>query len=293
MPGTQSAAAVSPSAAEPRACLNCGEPLRGPYCWRCGQEDLDLHRPLKQLARDAVGDLFNLDTRFLRTLLPLLFRPGFLIREYLAGRRVRFVQPLKMYLLATLIFFSLVALLPRKHFTVVRTTEKPLEAPTGGVRFSLPTIDDQSTWFAQRIEEASDNAQKDPDRFGATVMANLPRAFFLLLPAFALLLKLFYWKQDRYYLDHLIFALYFHAFVFAALTLRIGLTRPWMPGWIGTPLAILLWLWLFSYLPIALRRVYGGTRTKTALKLTGLLASYAVVFGATSVMLILMTLLWF
>lgn len=293
MPEPRPAAAASPAAAETRACLNCAEPLLGPYCWSCGQEDLDLHRPLKQLARDAVGDLLNLDTRFLRTIGPLLFRPGFLIREYLAGRRVRHVQPLKMYLLATLIFFSLVALLPRKHFTVVRTTERPLEAPTGGVRFSLPTIDDQSTWFAQRIEEASDNAQKDPDRFGATVIANLPRAFFLLLPAFALLLKLFYWKQDRYYLDHLIFALYFHAFVFTALTLRLPLTRSWMPHWIETPLALLLWLWLFLYLPIALRRVYGGTWKKTALKLAGLLSLYVAIFGATAVLLILMTLLWF
>lgn len=286
------AAVESPAAADSRACLNCGEPLRGPYCWKCGQEDLDLHRPLKHLARDAVGDLLNLDTRFLRTLGPLLFRPGLLIREYLAGRRVSYVPPLKMYLLATLIFFGLVALLPRQHFTVVRTTET---APgTGGsIRFQLPPIEDQSSWLGQRIEEASSNAEKDPDRFGATVLANLPRAFFLLLPAFALLLKLFYWKQDRYYLDHLIFALYFHAFVFIALTLRLVLTRPWMPHWIGEPLVLLLWLWLFLYLPIALRRVYGGTWKKTFLKLAGLLYLYVLVFGTTAVMLILTTLVWF
>lgn len=293
MPSPEPAAAVPPTAAEPRPCLNCGEPLRGPYCWKCGQEDIDLHRPLKQLAQDAVGDLLDLDTRFLRTLRPLLFRPGLLIREYLAGRRVSFVPPLKMYLLTSLIFFGLVALLPRQHFAVVRRMETAPETPVPGVRFELPATDDQSSWFAQRIEEASDSAQKDPDRFGATVIANLPRAFFLLLPAFALLLKLFYRKQDRYYLDHLIFALYFHAFVFTALALRLPLTRSWMPHWIETPLALLLWIWLFLYLPIALRHVYGGTWKQTVLKLTGLLYLYAVVFGTTAVMLVLITLLWF
>jgi hypothetical protein len=85
------------------------------------------------------------------------------------------------------------------------------------------------------------------------LLGNLPRAFFVLLPVVALLLKLFYWRQG-YYLDHLIFALYHHAFSFVALTFLVILGRPWVPDWLSTPLVLILWL--FVSLPIACA---GGT----------------------------------
>jgi hypothetical protein len=287
-------------AAEPRACLNCGETLLGPYCWNCGQEDLDLHRPLRQLAREATGDLLNLDTRLLRTLGPLFFRPGFLIREYLTGRRVPYVPPLKMFLLATLIFFGLVALLPRAKVVVFRSADQEAAPPSasgqeGGLRygFRLPPPTENPTWIDRRLDEAANRAVENPDAFGEAVLANMPRAFFVLLPLFALLLKLFYRRQDHYYLDHLIFALYYHAFAFVLLTLLVILGRAWIPGWLGTPLVLLLWIWFFTYLAIALRKVYGGTRWKTFFKLTGLLTTYLAAFAGMVVALVLVTLWWF
>jgi hypothetical protein len=124
------------------------------------------------------------------------------------------------------------------------------------------------------------------------LLGNLPRAFFVLLPVVALLLKLFYWRQG-YYLDHLIFALYHHAFSFVALTFLVILGRPWVPDWLSTPLVLILWLWLFVSLPIALRRVYGGSRWMTFLKFTGLLATYFFAFAGTFTLLLLGTLWWF
>jgi hypothetical protein len=280
-------------ASEARACLNCGEPLLGPYCWSCGQEDVDLHRPLKQLAQDAVGDLLDLDTRLLRTLGPLFFRPGALTREYLAGRRVRFVPPLKMFLLASLIFFGLVALLPKDRFAVYRRGEAI--PPGKGLRFSvtLPEYSGASSGFDHWNDVVGEKAIQHPQEFGEALLGNLPRAFFVLLPLFALFLKLFYWHQDRYYLDHLIFAFYHHAFGFMALALLVILGRPWVPGWLATPLVPILWLWFFVYLALALRKVYGGSRWKTALKFAGLLSAYAFAFIATVLLLIFVTLWWF
>lgn len=288
------------STSEPRACLSCGETLLGPYCWSCGQEDLDLHQPLRHLAREAVGDLLNLDTRLLRTLGQLFFRPGLLIREYLAGRRAPYVPPLKMFLLTTVIFFGLVALLPRARFVAFRTNEAPAAAqrqePSPQVPrygFRLPTASGDLSWINRRLDEAGNRAVENPEAFGDAVLANLPRAFFVLLPVFALLVKLFYRRQDRYFLDHLIFALYYHAFAFVLLTLLVVLGRPWVPVWLATPLTLLLWIWFFTYLAIALRKVYGGTRWKTFFKLTGLLTTYLAAFLGTVVLLVLVTLLWF
>lgn len=290
--------AGSPPAPETSACRNCGETLLGPYCWSCGQEDLDLHRPLQQMARDAAGDLLNLDTRLLRTLGPLVFRPGFLIHKYLAGRRVRFVPPLKMFLLATVIFFGLVALLPSKRPVVFRYDGKeppPVSRPEQGFRFGfrLPPPTENSSWIDRRLDEAANRALENPDAFGDAVLANLPRAFFVLLPLFALLLKLFYRRQDHYYLDHLIFALYYHAFAFVLLTLLAILGRPWVPGWLATPLTLLLWIWFFAYLAIALRKVYRGSRWTTFFKFTGLLTTYLAAFLGMVVLLVLVTLWWF
>jgi hypothetical protein len=58
------------------SCANCAEPLTGDYCSHCGQQAIDLHRPRSDLFSDVVGDIFNLDTRLLRTLRPLMFTPG-------------------------------------------------------------------------------------------------------------------------------------------------------------------------------------------------------------------------
>ncbi|HEX7180212.1 MAG TPA: DUF3667 domain-containing protein [Thermoanaerobaculia bacterium] len=79
----------------PSACLNCGEKLLGNFCSQCGQEAADLHRPLRELTSDFLDNVLNLDTRLLRTI-PLLFRPGRLTREYRAGRRARYVRPLRL-----------------------------------------------------------------------------------------------------------------------------------------------------------------------------------------------------
>lgn len=281
------------SSRETRACRNCGETLLGPYCWSCGQEDIDLHRPLKQLAQDAAGDLLNLDTRLLRTVGPLFFRPGHLAREYLAGRRVRFVQPLKMFLLASLVFFGLVALLPKGKFGVFRKGEPKPQAQGLHINLELPAYSGASSGFDHWIDEAGEKAIQHPQEFGEALLGNLPRAFFVLLPIFALLLKLFYRRQDRYYLDHLIFALYHHAFGFMALTLLVILGRPWVPDWLATPLVLALWLWFFVYLALALRKVYGGSWGKTFFKFTGLLSIYFFAFLVTLWLLLFVTLWWF
>lgn len=71
------------------ACLNCATALMGPFCHYCGQPDKNLMRFFPALVRDLLGDVVDFDSRFMRTLKPLLFRPGKLTRDYLDGRRFR------------------------------------------------------------------------------------------------------------------------------------------------------------------------------------------------------------
>jgi len=91
-------------------CANCGAPLEGPYCFACGQYDDDLRRPIWALAGEVIEGLFSLDGRVLNTVPPLLWRPGHVTSRYLAGERARFVAPFRLYLIASLIFFVMLAL---------------------------------------------------------------------------------------------------------------------------------------------------------------------------------------
>jgi hypothetical protein len=93
-----------------KPCPNCGAPVPERFCSRCGQDlGRTPHVPLSELLGEAVSELFALDGRMARTILPFFFRPGFLTAEYLAGRRVRYSSPLRLYLLTTLLFFLVAA----------------------------------------------------------------------------------------------------------------------------------------------------------------------------------------
>ena len=104
-------------------CLNCGAPLGGQYCGQCGQRSTNRLISLYELIRDAFGDLFELDSRLWRTLIPLLIRPGQLTKDYLEGRRARYMPPFRMYLVLSLIFFVIAFFNPRDDFAILYEPE--------------------------------------------------------------------------------------------------------------------------------------------------------------------------
>ena len=91
-------------------CLNCGTALKGPFCHYCGQPDKNLMRFFPALLREMLEDFVDFDSRFMRTIKPLLFRPGKLTRDYLDGLRFRYVPPLRLYIFSSLVLFFLVAM---------------------------------------------------------------------------------------------------------------------------------------------------------------------------------------
>ncbi len=109
----RSHAAASPlpaAAATDNLCRNCDTPLRGPHCHACGQPVKGLVRPLSGWLADFLDTMFSLDGRLWRSLGPLLLRPGHLTREYLAGRRVRQVTPVRLFLFLIIVLLIVVQL---------------------------------------------------------------------------------------------------------------------------------------------------------------------------------------
>ena len=276
----------SDGAQQPATCSNCDALLDGPYCSRCGQKAVNLHLPFRQFISEVIDDALSLDTRLVRTLRPLLFRPGLVTRDYLTGRRVTHVPPLRAYLISALIFFGLFSIFPSRAQVEIFTTEEAKPVGTGSrMSFELPA---HSPINDARYQQLVARAKANPDDFARAAGAAVPRVFFLFLPIFAGLLELFYRRQG-YYLDHLVFSLYYHAFVFLVFSLMFLMSRtgPWLPGFVRAIVATGLLVWLVAYLPLALRRVYGGSKARTFFKLVGLGVTYFIVFFGIGVPLVM------
>src|SRR6266581_4114139 len=92
----------------PRAltrCENCGAPLTGHYCAQCGQAAVDYRRSFRHVIADVLESFLNWDSKFFATIALLIFKPWRLTNEFLAGKRVCYVNPLRLYLLASILFF--------------------------------------------------------------------------------------------------------------------------------------------------------------------------------------------
>ena len=91
-------------------CENCGTALTGEYCSECGQHAIDYRRSVWRVTIDALDSFLNWDTKFLNSVGVLLTRPGKLTNDFNAGRRMRYVHPLRLYLLASIAFFLIAKL---------------------------------------------------------------------------------------------------------------------------------------------------------------------------------------
>ena len=88
-------------------CANCGTPLTGPFCAQCGQHVADYHRSVWRFVADFLDNTFCWDNKLLRTLGPLFRQPGSLTLEFMAGRRVRYVHPLRLFLFTSAVCLAL------------------------------------------------------------------------------------------------------------------------------------------------------------------------------------------
>ncbi len=141
------------------SCLNCGAPLAGQYCAQCGQRATSRFISLWGLLRDAFGDLFELDSRLWRTVTPLLIRPGLLTKEYLQGRRARYMPPFRMYLVLSLVFFIVAFIDPQDKLAVFYEP-----ATETAEVLSPPGISEEEVEERRRaIQELIDEGVLDPE----------------------------------------------------------------------------------------------------------------------------------
>jgi hypothetical protein len=249
----------------PHVCTNCYVQLlpRAHYCHGCGQ---DTHRDpptVWEFAHELVTHYVALEGKLWRTLGRLFFSPGYLTRVHLDGRRRRYLEPLRLYLSVSILFF--IALKFSAEFVVIAVGPEGDASPraaaeVAGVSVVAPPAAESPVGAAlmqllapvgrsirQRVAGMS---QQEAGRFvGNWAVSHASYAMFFLLPVYAALNHLVYWRRRLSYGVHLLFALHAHAFLFAVLAL---LTAPWPPA------AILVVLLIPLYFVAAMQRVYGG-----------------------------------
>ena len=283
----------TPAPPSASSCRNCGATADGNYCPNCGQETGLALPTARALLREAAGRYVALDGRMWRTLVALLFRPGFLTREYFAGRRRRYIRPARLFLVLSIALFALLRFEGKapqildSDVSAANRAEFAREINEGG--HSGFSLDEDlnvhlgggtqlyafsSPWLAPLRERAQLfnrlPRQEKADQVFAGVMRYGPYAAFALLPLFALLMGLAYLGRTRRYPErpqryaaHLVFGAHNHAFLFLVVALFVllpeGLTRG------------ILAVWAIVYLLLSMRNVYGG-------RWSGVLVRAAIIF---------------
>jgi hypothetical protein len=290
----------SPDTAAPSAtaCLNCHAPLIGPFCADCGQRDIPPYPSVRELAVDAFAEVSGWDGRFATTIRSLVRHPGKLTREFLEGRRARYISPLRLYLVASLVYFVLAATAPDVRLDDGR-------AMYLGLRVTPTVSVDSTPSRAQRVGDAAgkafdsqqplDSAARDsvlaeisraprfmqpflrrsitdPAGFKRGIFEAMPRMLFALLPVFAAIVALFY--RGRKYPEHLYFAIHLHAFVFLALGLTELAKFTASPMLVGVIASISL-LGIPVYATLAFRGNYGGSLSMALAKELAIAVLYA------------------
>jgi hypothetical protein len=269
----------------PAACLNCGAALTGAYCARCGQKAARADLTLSGFLHETTHELTHLDGKVPATLKTLFLKPGQLTIDFLAGRRARWLSPLRVYLICSVAFFGGRLVLEEMGLRTLRdmaqvsldhrTTTGPLTAEERAQLESGPL---GRIFGADRLERAA----ADPKRLNRAINASLPRAMFVLLPIFALLTNLAWRKARPGYPAHLYAALHIHAAVFGAM-LIFAMAVGFIPSDSVASVVFAVWLgYVVWYGLTALRHVFGDSWPLTLFKAAAVGIVYWVCFSAVA-----------
>ena len=289
-------------------CLNCDhQDVAERFCPRCGQENVDTHQSFRHLTFHIVEDLTHYDGNVWRTVKNLLFHPARLTKIYLAGKRKKFVPPVKLYIFISFLTFFLVAVLPeieQREFSGPSVRRKIAETDLAANK-KAPAIFHSEKYATVKEFDSVQNLLPANKRYGlihsyltqktiaslernsdedifnkmdGAMFQNMPKAIFLYLPIFGFFLWLFHSKKRWYFFDHAIFTLHFFAFILLSLTIAITfLERVYriFPEPVMRTCSDIMGMvtvsWIIVYFYIGHKRMYGESGVVSFIKVSALL----------------------
>jgi hypothetical protein len=340
-------------------CLNCGHFVDEHFCTHCGQENVELKEDALHMITHAVADYFHFESKFFGTMKPLLFKPGLLTKQYVEGKRVSFIHPIRLYIFISIVFFLVILSSSDKSNVDVQNNNTSVSEALAPLKDSLSTAEKQelrknlksipipsrqrdslikiladsdskaskdttignpfsskSGWFTAQDATVADYEKRQlslpkekrdnliqnylnkksirmksfPDaeeRIEREILHNVPKLMFILLPVFALILKLVYWKKKKFYYEHLIYSFHVQSALFLSVLLTIFLQ--WLSGFlvdISSTLTVLCMIYMLWYYYRSLRTFYGSRRWVTIVKMCFLFITYTIVFALSAILLV-------
>jgi hypothetical protein len=268
-------------------CKNCGAPVSGAYCPDCGQR-ADVHLPsTRELIHEALEGLTHSDSRLWVSVKYLLFVPGKLTQEFIAGRRVAYLPPFRLYLVLSVMFFLLTSHSHTNtmqiHSAAASGSAKVL-ADAGCARLNLELFGRHLG--EQRLRQACSKAVSDRgESLRHIVISTIPKAMFIFLPLIAFFHALLYWRPRRLYAEHLLFFVHLHAFFFLAMSVIALLAYAGEAARsvdsAASVLAAAVGIYMPVYVLLALQRVFKRSRLNTLFKALLLALIYFTVLAMT------------
>ncbi len=223
-------------------CRNCGGVLTGPYCAACGQAEHDGHPPtLQHFTHDLVHEFLHVDGTIFRTVKALFFQPGRLTEEYLSGHVIRFLRPVRIFLIVVALHLLISTGVGPLNYQLL--VEKK---PNGDLNFSFGTNVKTAAGQNGRTPVPEAERREFFEKFGHEYSA----IRYASVLAFALASWLLYRKRQPYFASHLIAGLHFYSFWYA-FAILVSLPARLNPSWNAASLLSAIYLYLL------LGRLYG------------------------------------
>ena len=272
-------------------CLNCRALLTGPWCANCGQKHEPEIQTFGHFSSEAFENITHADSRVWRTVWVLVSKPGQLTRDFFSGRRGRYLPPVRLYLVVSLVFFLLAGLADNRQRPAV-VIDRADTAGAGSAKgedagkacssssYNGPFRDAVLARLpAQCRKIAADNGRGLSQAF----IQNLPKGLFVLLPLIAACMKLMYWRPRRFYVEHLLLLLHNHIYLFVGygLLLLLGFVLP-ENGAVGLA-SVVFNCYMFWYFYRGMRNYYEQGRALTLAKF--MMLGFLYTLTAASVMI--------
>ena len=291
---------------EETTCPNCDFEYSSSYnyCPNCGQDNSFKRAHIHHFFMDFLASMFNFDSKVLTTFKDL-FIPGRIVVNFTSYKRARYVFPVKFFLFVSFLYFLLLSFnVGEKNNAISRSvvmedsvaneisntdlsTSTKVKDTTGTrmlneikasphpdnliekyIAYKYPKSNRFTKNFYRNIVKIN-TGHLDSDELRGKIQNNISYSLFLLMPLFALFLKMIYFRSKKHYSDHLVFSMYFHSLAFLLLIISMIL------GWVGLQIDFVFVLAIFTYLLIMLKRVYGQRWVKTSLKFILLSFNYS------------------
>ena len=123
-----------------KTCLNCRHVVEHKFCPNCGQENSDTRKTFHHLFIHFFEDLTHYENAFWKTIRNLIFRPSALTREYLSGKRLSYLAPVRLYIFISFITFFLITILPGDNNKEHEKIKKDNGKENSHIRLNLSEI---------------------------------------------------------------------------------------------------------------------------------------------------------